>query len=343
MATKGTNGARSRCERATADTRDAGRRGGFPRPHRPVPTRAAGALLSDPRSMEDAEDVLQETLLAGWRGLDRYEGRASLRAWLYRIATNRCLNACGTRRRPPIDLPFDPPEPTASGTRAGSSLTRTSCWRGSSMRRRAPTRATTPVRRRACVHRRAPRASATTAVRLSCFATCSASTPAKSGARQQRGLGEERAQRPRSDARPTPSTDRPRPLPASGLTGRARARPTLRGCFRGRRHRRRRRAAHRGRLAYDAALGGRVPRAVGDCVVPERARQLASRPAHAARADAGEHATRFATYSTDPHSPIAHATGLTVLTLEGDEIAAITQFLDTSILRFGFSRVRDEG
>jgi RNA polymerase sigma-70 factor (ECF subfamily) len=44
-------------------------------------------------SVQDAEDMLQETLLAAWRGLREYEGRASLRTWLYRIATNRCLNA----------------------------------------------------------------------------------------------------------------------------------------------------------------------------------------------------------------------------------------------------------
>jgi RNA polymerase sigma-70 factor (ECF subfamily) len=44
-------------------------------------------------SLQDAEDLLQETLLAAWRGLDRFEGRASMRSWLYRIATNRCLNA----------------------------------------------------------------------------------------------------------------------------------------------------------------------------------------------------------------------------------------------------------
>src|SRR6266540_2370764 len=44
-------------------------------------------------SVQDAEDVLQETLVAAWRGLSGYEGRASVRAWLYRIATNRCLNA----------------------------------------------------------------------------------------------------------------------------------------------------------------------------------------------------------------------------------------------------------
>jgi RNA polymerase sigma-70 factor (TIGR02960 family) len=43
-------------------------------------------------STQDAEDLLQETLLAAWRGLRQFEGRASVRAWLYRIATNRALD-----------------------------------------------------------------------------------------------------------------------------------------------------------------------------------------------------------------------------------------------------------
>ena len=43
-------------------------------------------------SVQDAEDQLQETLLAAWRALEGFEARASLRSWLYRIATNRCLN-----------------------------------------------------------------------------------------------------------------------------------------------------------------------------------------------------------------------------------------------------------
>jgi RNA polymerase sigma-70 factor (TIGR02960 family) len=69
-------------------------------------------------SVQDAEDALQETLLAAWRGLARFEGRASLRAWLYRIATNRCLNALrdSGRRPPPAPVaPFEPPEPTRRG------------------------------------------------------------------------------------------------------------------------------------------------------------------------------------------------------------------------------------
>ncbi|MEU8798502.1 sigma-70 family RNA polymerase sigma factor [Spirillospora sp. NPDC048819] len=51
-------------------------------------------------SVQDAEDLVQETLLAAWRGIGGYEERASVRTWLYRIATNRCLNAlrAGARR-----------------------------------------------------------------------------------------------------------------------------------------------------------------------------------------------------------------------------------------------------
>ena len=69
-------------------------------------------------SLQDAEDMLQETLVAAWRGLARFEGRSSVRAWLYRIATNRCLNALrDAGRRPPAPPvpPFQPPEPTRYG------------------------------------------------------------------------------------------------------------------------------------------------------------------------------------------------------------------------------------
>jgi RNA polymerase sigma-70 factor (ECF subfamily) len=52
-------------------------------------------------SVQDAEDLVQETLLAAWRGLDSFEERASLRSWLYRIATNRSLNAIRERGRRP--------------------------------------------------------------------------------------------------------------------------------------------------------------------------------------------------------------------------------------------------
>ena len=69
-------------------------------------------------SLVDAEDLLQETLAAAWRGLKGFVGRSSLRTWLYRIATNRCLNAVrdAKRRRPAEPIPpFDPPEPSRQG------------------------------------------------------------------------------------------------------------------------------------------------------------------------------------------------------------------------------------
>jgi RNA polymerase sigma-70 factor (ECF subfamily) len=70
-------------------------------------------------SFQDAEDALQDTLLTAWQGLSGFEGRASLRTWLYKIATNRCLNARRSASRRPAkqwDIPrVEPPEPTRLG------------------------------------------------------------------------------------------------------------------------------------------------------------------------------------------------------------------------------------
>ncbi|HEY1625981.1 MAG TPA: sigma-70 family RNA polymerase sigma factor [Streptosporangiaceae bacterium] len=70
-------------------------------------------------SFQDAEDVLQETLLAAWQGFAGFQARASLRTWLYRIATNRCLNARRSSLRRAAkewDVPgVRPPEPTRLG------------------------------------------------------------------------------------------------------------------------------------------------------------------------------------------------------------------------------------
>jgi RNA polymerase sigma-70 factor (TIGR02960 family) len=93
--------------------------------------RAAFAVLVDPHrhelqvhcyrmlgSLQDAEDALQETLLAAWLGLDGFEGRSSIRTWLYRIATNRCLNLLRASGRRPVtatSLPVPAPEPSGLG------------------------------------------------------------------------------------------------------------------------------------------------------------------------------------------------------------------------------------
>ncbi len=71
-------------------------------------------------SLPDAEDVLQETLLSAWRGLGAFEGRSSVRTWLYRIATNRSLDAvrAGARRDDPMTTRINglvPPAPTHQG------------------------------------------------------------------------------------------------------------------------------------------------------------------------------------------------------------------------------------
>jgi RNA polymerase sigma-70 factor (TIGR02960 family) len=67
-------------------------------------------------STQDAEDMVQETLISAWRSLEAFEGRASVRSWLYRIATNRCLDALRARSRRPREVPAmhqeRAPEPT---------------------------------------------------------------------------------------------------------------------------------------------------------------------------------------------------------------------------------------
>jgi RNA polymerase sigma-70 factor, ECF subfamily len=60
-------------------------------------------------SFQDAEDAVQDALLRAWRGLPRFQGRSSLRSWLYTIATNTCLDALGRRRGRALPVDFGPP------------------------------------------------------------------------------------------------------------------------------------------------------------------------------------------------------------------------------------------
>jgi RNA polymerase sigma-70 factor (ECF subfamily) len=95
---------------------DAGAFGALCEPHRRELQAHCYRMLG---SLHDAEDVLQDSLLAAWRGIGGFEERASLRTWLYRIATNRCLNARRTISRRPArawNVPgVEPPEPTRLG------------------------------------------------------------------------------------------------------------------------------------------------------------------------------------------------------------------------------------
>ena len=70
-------------------------------------------------SFHDAEDAVQETLIAAWRGLSSFEGRSSIRTWLYRVATSRCLNMLRSgrirAREEAVMQPTEPPQPTRLG------------------------------------------------------------------------------------------------------------------------------------------------------------------------------------------------------------------------------------
>jgi RNA polymerase sigma-70 factor, ECF subfamily len=67
-------------------------------------------------SLDDAEDALQETLVRAWRGLSGFDGRSALRTWLYRIATNACLDAMARRPKRVLPIDFGPRDGTPEGT-----------------------------------------------------------------------------------------------------------------------------------------------------------------------------------------------------------------------------------
>ena len=95
-------------------------------------------------SVHDAEDALQEASLRAWRGLGRFEGRSSLRSWLYTIATNTCLNHIARRPKRVLPLDYGPSTDPAGGV--GEPLIesvwvpiRTSTWASrTAWRRRRP-------------------------------------------------------------------------------------------------------------------------------------------------------------------------------------------------------------
>jgi RNA polymerase sigma-70 factor (TIGR02960 family) len=299
-------------------------------------------------SVHDAEDLVQETLLAAWRGLDGFEERASLRAWLYRIATNHCLNALrdGGRRPRAMELPpgnvlANLPEPTRRGepllldpypdallegladATAGPDA-RYETSEAVALAFVAALQQLPPLQRAVLVLRDVLGFRAAEVADM-----LDASEPAvKSALQRARAAVDERMPAGRRERAPLPRSRSERELVArfteaftagdvdgvvalltEDAIGAMPPEP----------------AEYQGKAAIAAFLEDRL-RWRGDRrvrLVPTRAN---TQPA-------------FGCYMQDPHSPVARAHGVMVLTLEGDRIAAITRFLDSSVMpHFGLPR-----
>ena len=201
-------------------------------------------------SVHDAEDALQEALLRAWRGLGRFEGRSSLRSWLYRIATNACLDAIARRKRArrwPVDE-------RAGGGETG--VARAVPGRVAE-RRGAAGRALRAAReRRAGVHRRAP-APAGAPARGADPARRARLLRRRGGATRSRPPSRRSTARCSAPARPSrtalPEQSQQATLRALGDARGTRAGRALHRRLGPRRRRRRRRDAGRGRRVLDAA------------------------------------------------------------------------------------------
>ncbi|MEA2281866.1 MAG: polymerase sigma-70 factor, subfamily [Solirubrobacteraceae bacterium] len=299
-------------------------------------------------SVQDAEDMVQETLLAAWRGLAAFEERASLRSWLYRIATNRCLNALrdSGRRSPGMygaDPPVGAPEPSRLGEptwlqpypdalleglpdRADGPDARYETKEAvglafvSGLQRMAPQQRAVLVLRDVLGYRAAEVASmlgSTEASVNSALQRARAAidaTPQRPGGGTLPGSPAERALLSRfSDAFERGDIDAVVAL----LTGDAWLRMPP--------------APHeyQGRPAINEFLRSRGLWSSGRAIrlVPTRAN---CQPA-------------FGYYLSDPHAGVMRAGGLFVLTVDGDAIAAITRFGDTGVLPyFGLPRTLPE-
>lgn len=298
-------------------------------------------------SVQDAEDLVQETLLAAWRGLDQYEGRATVRTWLYRIATNRCLNALRDRGRRPREVPMppdetpSPPPPTGIGEpvwlqpypdvllegvpdRAGQPEARYEALEAVGLAFVTAVQLLPPLQRAVLVLRDV----------LAFRAREVAEMLGVTEVSVNRAL--QRARQAVERAVPPGQRDLA-PLPRSAAESQLVARFAI---------------------AFEAGdIPGILALLTGDAVLtmpPEPFRYegpdaicgfLAAVPAGGAlerfrlvpvRAN-GQPA--FACYLRDPHAPVARAYGLMVLALSGDHIAAVTGFADTSVFGpFGLPR-----
>jgi RNA polymerase sigma-70 factor (ECF subfamily) len=289
-------------------------------------------------SMQDAEDMLQETMLAAWRGLDRFERRASLRNWLYRIATNRCLNALrdSSRRPPPArEFAFPVPEPTRVGEPTWLEPYPDLLLEGiidatPGPHSRYETKETVELAFIAAIQQLPPRQRAVLVLRDVLgfrggeVATMLDTTEeaVKGALKRARATIEQLASAANLDPPPAPNSPREREL------------------------------AHQFAQAFETNDVDAVVNLLTDdawLTMPPATIQYQGQDAIRAfmragwhRPGAGRHRllyTRantqpaFGCYRRDPDTGIAHGAGMLVLTLRGDRIAAVTRFLDRGVMR----------
>jgi RNA polymerase sigma-70 factor (TIGR02960 family) len=298
-------------------------------------------------SVQDAEDLVQETLLAAWRGLDRFEEHASLRSWLYRIATNRCLNALrDDRRRPRADPPPRVlPEPTRRGEPLlldpyPDALLEGLADTTAGPEARYETSESVALAFVAALQHLPPQQRAVLVLRdvLGFRAAEVADMLETSEAGVKAAL-----QRARGgvEARMPPGRREQAPLPSSAAERDLVARFTA--------------AFENGdvdgivALLTDDALASMPPEpaeyqghAAIAAFLEDRFRWRGERRLRLVPTRANAQPA-FGLYMQDPQTPIARAHGVMVLTLEGDRIAALTRFADNSLLpQFGLPRtIRD--
>ena len=296
-------------------------------------------------SVQDAEDMLQETLLAAWRGLDRFEERASVRAWLYKIATNRCLNALrdsGRRPRPAAapGLADPPSEPTRRAEPLWlqpypDALTDDLPDTAPGPEARYESREALALAFVAGLQRLPPRQRAVLVLRdvLGYPAAQAAQMLETSEISVNSAL--QRARATLGTQLPSPGRDRV-PAPRSP---------------------RERDAVSRFVDAFEAADIDRLVNLLTDDALLTMPPEPLEYQGHAAIAQFYQSRTwwgaragtlvptrangqpAFGYYLRDAHAPVAHANGLVVLTLAGDKISAITRFGDNSLFpHFGLPR-----
>ena len=293
-------------------------------------------------SVQDAEDLLQETLLAAWRALDHFEERASLRAWLYRIATNRCLNALRDRKRRPQEVSkmVEPPEPTRMAESTWLEPYPDALLEGlpdtaAGPETRYETRESVGLAFVAALQQLPPRQRVALVLRdvlgfdtAEAAATLGSSENSIKGALQRaRATLDERLPAGGLERAPLPDSSREREL--VGLFAAAVESGDTPGIV---------------SLLTDDAWLTMPPEPYeyqgGEAIARFLDDRAARRGAHfrlvATRAN-GQPA--FGCYLPDPHALIARAYGLMVLTLTGDRVSAITWFGERSVLsHFGLPR-----